>query len=126
MSESTRQHKFSRLLQRDLGSIFQKDKMGIFSNTFVTVADVKISPDLGVAKVYISRLVIKDTEKMLASVNRHKNEIRRELGVLIGKQVRKIPELIFYIDEVEENASRIDQIIDDLDIPEQDPEDEKI
>ncbi len=126
MSESTRQHKFSRLLQRDLGSIFQKDKMGIFSNTFVTVADVKMSPDLGVAKVYLSMLLIKDTEKMLASVNRHKNEIRRELGVLIGKQVRKIPELIFYIDEVEENASRIDQIIDDLDIPEQDPEDEKI
>ena len=126
MSESTRQHKFSRLLQRDLGSIFQKDKMGIFSNTFVTVADVKMSPDLGVAKVYLSMLLIKDTEKMLASVNRHKNEIRRELGVLIGKQVRKIPELIFYIDEVEENASRIDQIIDDLDIPEQDPEDEKL
>ncbi|MEM9856220.1 MAG: ribosome-binding factor A [Bacteroidota bacterium] len=126
MSESTRQHKFSRLLQRDLGSIFQKDKMGIFSNTFVTVADVKMSPDLGVAKVYLSMLLIKDTEEMLASVNRHKNEIRRELGVLIGKQVRKIPELIFYIDEVEENASRLDQIIDDLDIPEQNPEDEKI
>ena len=126
MSESTRQQKFSRLIQRDLGTIFQKDKMGIFSNTFVTVADVKMSPDLGIAKIYLSMLLVKDTRSMLEAVNKHKSEIRRELGMLIGKQVRKIPELVFYVDEVEENASRIDQIIDSLDIPEENQEDEEI
>ncbi|MEM6523101.1 MAG: 30S ribosome-binding factor RbfA [Bacteroidota bacterium] len=122
MSETTRQQKFSRLIQRDLGSIFQKDKMGIFSNTFITVADVKMSPDLGIAKVYLSMLLVEDTKSKLESINKRKNEIRRELGILIGKQVRKIPELIFYIDDVEENATRIDQIIDGLDIPKEDDE----
>lgn len=121
MSETTRQQKFSRLIQRDLSSIIQKDKMGIFSNTFVTIANVKMSPDLGVAKVYLSMLLVKNKDSMLESINRYKSEIRRELGSLIGKQVRKIPELIFFIDEVEENATRIDQIIDNLDIPEEGP-----
>ncbi|MEM6359558.1 MAG: 30S ribosome-binding factor RbfA [Bacteroidota bacterium] len=125
MSETTRQQKFSRLIQRDLSAIIQKDKMGIFSNTFVTIADVKMSPDLGVAKIYLSMLLVKDKQHMLDLVNRHKSEIRRELGRLIGKQVRIIPELIFYVDEVEENATRIDQIIDNLDVPEEDIEGEE-
>ncbi|MEM7107224.1 MAG: 30S ribosome-binding factor RbfA [Bacteroidota bacterium] len=119
MSETTRQQKFSRLIQRDLGTIFQKDKMSLFSNTFITVADVKMSPDLGIAKVYLSMLLVEDTEEKLNAVNQHKNEIRRELGRLIGKQVRKIPELIFYLDDVEENATKIDRIIDALDIPDE-------
>lgn len=120
MNESKRQQKFSRLILKDISDIILKNKMGIFTNTFVTVADVKMSPDLGVAKIYLSMLLVKDKEEMLAKINRHKNEIRRELGIKIGKQVRVVPELIFIIDEVEENASKIDQIIDNLDIPESD------
>ena len=125
MSESKRQQKFSRLILKDMSEIIQRDKMGIFTNTFVTVADVKVSPDLGVAKIYLSMLMVKDKDKMLEAIGRHKNEIRRELGNRIGGQVRKIPELIFYMDEVEERASRIDKLIDELDIPKADsPEDE--
>ncbi|ELR71401.1 Ribosome-binding factor A [Fulvivirga imtechensis AK7] len=125
MNESKRQQKFSKLIQRDLSDIFQKDKPGIFTNTFVTVADVKITPDLSVAKVYLSMLMVKDKNEMLEKIDRHKKEIRRDLGNKIGKQVRKVPELIFIIDEVEEKASRIDQLIDNLNIPPADSEDEK-
>ncbi len=123
MSESKRQQKFARLIQKDLSHIIQKNKMGIFANSFVTVADVRMSPDLGVAKVYLSMLLVDDRDLMLEKVNQHKGEIRRDLGVLIGKQVRKIPELIFYVDEVEERAARIDKLIDELDIPEEDGSD---
>lgn len=125
MNESKRQQKFSKLIQRDLSDIFQKDKPGIFSNTFVTVADVKITPDLSVAKIYLSMLMVKDKNEMLEKIERHKKEIRRDLGNKIGKQVRKVPELIFIIDEVEEKASRIDQLIDNLNIPPADSEDKK-
>lgn len=124
MQESTRQQKYSRLIQRDISDIFQKDKMGIFSKTFVSVVDVKISPDLSVAKIYLSMMMVKDKEALLEKINLHKSEIRRELGNKIGKQVRIIPQLIFIIDEVEERASRIDQIIDNLDIPPADEEDD--
>ena len=111
MSASKRQQKFARLIQKDLSHIIQKNKMGIFANSFVTVAEVRMSPDLGVAK---------DKDQMLEIVNIHKNEIRRDLGGMIGKQVRKIPELIFFIDEIEEHATRMDKLIDDLDIPGED------
>ena len=123
MSESKRQQKFARLVQKDLSDIIQKDKPGIFTNSLVTVADVKVSPDLGVTKVYLSMMMVDDKQLMLEKINQHKNEFRRALGNKLSKQVRKIPELIFYIDEVEERASRIDQIIDDLDIPKTDPSD---
>src|SRR5689334_1721180 len=100
---STRQLKYSKLLQKEISDIFQRDKRGILNNTFVTIADVRISPDLAVAKIYLSMLLLKEKQKTLDKINLHKKEIRKELGEKIGKQVRIIPELIFYIDEVEEN-----------------------
>src|SRR5690348_550436 len=117
MAGTTRQQKFSRLIQKELSDIFQRDKRGILENAFITIADVKMNADLSVARVYISMLLVKDKEKVLENINRHKSELRRALGDMIGKQVRIVPELIFYRDEVEENASRMDDIIKNLQIP---------
>jgi ribosome-binding factor A len=114
---STRQLKYGKLIQKELGEIFQQDKKGILDNTFITLADVKVSADLSVAKVYISMMLAKDKQKTLDRINLHKREIRKALGDRIGKQVRIIPELIFYIDEVEENAQRIEDLIKSLNIP---------
>ncbi|MEJ1236866.1 30S ribosome-binding factor RbfA [Chryseolinea sp. T2] len=117
MSGSTRQQKYGRLIQKELSEIFQRDKRGILENAFITIADVKVNADLSVAKVYISMLLAKEKEKVLDNINRHKSELRRALGDKIGKQVRIVPELIFYRDEVEENASRMDELIKNLNIP---------
>ncbi|MBL3654889.1 30S ribosome-binding factor RbfA [Fulvivirga sp. 2943] len=125
MNESKRQQKFSKLIQKDFSDIIQKDKQGIFTNNFVTVADVRMSPDLSVAKIYLSMMLVKDKQGLLDKIDMHKSELRRDLGNKIGKQVRIVPELIFYVDEVEERASRIDKLIDDLDIPSEDEEDKK-
>jgi ribosome-binding factor A len=117
MSGSTRQQKYSRLVQKELSEIFQRDKRGILDNTFISIAEVKMSPDLSVAKIYLSMTLAKDKEKVLEKINAGKKEIRKALGERIGKQVRIIPEIIFYIDEVEENAKRIEDIIKNLNIP---------
>lgn len=117
MSGTTRQQKYGRLIQKELSDIFQRDKRGILENAFITIADVKINADLSVAKVYISMLLAKEKERVLDNINRHKSELRRALGEKIGKQVRIVPELIFYRDEVEENASRMDDLINNLNIP---------
>lgn len=117
MAESTRQQKYSKLIQKELSDIFLRDKRGILDNAFITIADVRMSPDLGVAKVYISMLLAKEKEKVLENITSRKNEIRKALGNRIGKQVRIIPELIFFKDEVEENATRLDEIIKNLNIP---------
>jgi len=76
-----------------------------------------MNPDLSVAKIYISMLLTKDKEKTLEKINKHKSEIRKALGDKIGKQVRIVPELIFYKDDVEENATRMDDLIKNLHIP---------
>jgi ribosome-binding factor A len=81
-----------------------------------------MSPDLGVAKIYISMMLEKDKQATLEKLNLRKKEIRKELGDKIGKHVRIIPELIFYIDQVEENAQRMDDILDNLQIPPPDKE----
>jgi ribosome-binding factor A len=117
MNESKRQQKFARLILKDLGEILQQDKKDILGGAFITVADVMMSPDLSIAKVYLSMLMIQDREGLLAKINDRKSEIRKALGNKIGKQVRIVPNLLFYIDDIPENASRIDKIIGDLDIP---------
>ena len=117
MSGTTRQNKYARLIQKELSEIFQRDKRGILDNAFITLAEVKVSPDLSVAKVYISMMLEKDKAGILERINARKREIRKALGEKIGKQVRIIPELVFYIDEVEENAQRIEEIIKNLNIP---------
>lgn len=117
MGESTRQQKYSKLIQKELSEIFLRDKRGILDNAFITIADVRMSPDLSVARVYISMLLTKEKEKVLGNINSHKSEIRKALGNRIGKQVRIIPELVFFKDEVEENASRLDELIKNLNIP---------
>jgi ribosome-binding factor A len=113
----TRQNKYARLLQKELSDIFQRDKRGILENAFISIADVKVSPDLSVAKIYISMLLQKDKATVLEKIIARKKEIRKELGEKIGKQVRIVPELVFYIDEVEENAQRIEDLIKNLNIP---------
>lgn len=122
MAGTTRQQKFGRLIQKELSDIFHRNKRGILDNTFITLSDVKMSPDLSVAKIYISMMLAKDKAQTLEKLNRGKSEIRKELGERIGKQVRIVPELIFIIDETEENAFRIEALIKNLNIP---PEDKK-
>jgi ribosome-binding factor A len=117
MSGTTRQQKYAKLLLKELSEIFQRDKKGILENTFVSIADVRVSTDLSIAKVYISMMLAKDKKGTLDKINLRKSEVRKELGNRIGKQVRIVPELIFFIDEVEENATRMDNIIKNLNIP---------
>ena len=117
MSGTTRQQKYAKLIQKELSEIFQRDKRGILDNAFVTIADVKMNPDLSVARVYISLALAREKDKTLENINRHKSEVRKALGDKIGKQVRIIPELIFYKDELEENATRMEDLLKNLNIP---------
>lgn len=121
-----RQQKYAKLIQKEISDIFQRDRRGILNNEMITIADVKMSPDLSVAKIYISMMLAKSKDATLDRLNTRKSEIRKELGGKIGKQVRIIPELIFFIDEVEENAFKIDSLINSLNIPPADEENKEV
>ncbi|MBD8489631.1 30S ribosome-binding factor RbfA [Echinicola sp. CAU 1574] len=120
--ESKRQQKYSKLIQKEIGEIFQRESKPLVGNAMVTVTRVLMSPDLGVAKVYLSFLLANNKE-MLENIDSHKKEIRRHLGNRIGKSVRVVPELIFYPDDSSAYAQYMDKVIGDLHIPEA-PEEE--
>lgn len=115
--ESKRQQKFSRLIQKELGEIFQRDAKSMFSGSFVTVTTVRVSPDLGAAKVYLSFLLEKDKEAAIEKIRAQTKPIRKMLGEKIRKQVRVIPELQFFLDDTIDYANRIDDILSKIHIP---------
>lgn len=117
MSGTVRQQKVGRLIQKELSDIFQRDQRGMLGNTFITIMEVRMSPDLSLAKVYISMMLTKDKKATLEKLDQHKKEIRKALGDRMRNQARIIPELAFLIDEVEENAQRMDDLLKGLHIP---------
>jgi len=124
MSGTVRQQKYSKLIQKELSEIFLRDKRGIIGNAFITIADVRMSPDLSVAKVYFSMTLAKDKNAILNNIESHKSEIRKALGDRIRNQARIIPALMFFIDDLEENAQRIEDVIKNLNIPKETKDDQ--
>lgn len=120
---STRQKKYEGLIQKDLSEIFQKDSRHWFGNAFITLTDVEISPDLSFAKIYLSTMMVDNPEAFIESLTAKKSEIRKALGLKIGKQVRIVPDLAFYLDETMANAQKIENLLAGLNIPPA-PEDE--
>ena len=119
--ESKRQIKYGKQLQKDLAGIFQQDPNHYFGTSLGTITGVSVSPDLGLARIHLSIFPINKAEEVFEHLNSIKSEIRLKLGKKIGSQVRIIPELAFFHDDTEEKASKIDNLIDNLNIP---PEEE--
>ena len=109
--ETTRQSKVSRLLQKDLGLIFQQEGRNLFGGKMISVTTVRISPDLGLAKVYLSIFPSDKTEETLELVKMNTKNIRRILGSRVGKQLRIVPELAFYIDDSLDYIENIDNLL---------------
>lgn len=115
--DSKRQLKYAKLIQKELSDIFQKDVKSLFGNAFITITRTEISPDLSVAKNYLSFLLVKDNNLMLNSIREKSKIIRQNLGNRIRNQARIIPELVFFLDESAEYAIKMDSIISNLNIP---------
>jgi len=115
--ESKRQQKFARLIQKDLSEIFQRDAKNMFNGAFITVTEVKVSPDLSLAKVYMSFLLAKNKIALLEDIKEKGKAIRQLLAVKIRNQARIVPELHFYLDESLEYAAKIDNLLSKIHIP---------
>jgi ribosome-binding factor A len=109
--DSTRQLKVSRLIQKELGEIFQRETRMIFGAALITVTQVRVSPDLSVAKVYVSLFNVPDTKVLLKQIQENTKEIRMKLSERIKKQVRIIPNLVFFQDDSLDYAMRIDELL---------------
>lgn len=109
--DSTRQQKFSRLIQKEIAEIFQFDMKGKFGGIMITVTQVRVSPDLGVAKIHVSLFPVKEKEQVLELIKKNTSEIRGLLGKRIRHQARIIPALMFYIDDSLDYAEHIDKLL---------------
>jgi len=96
---SPRQDKISRLLQRDLSDIFQKESLHLFKGALVSATIVRVSPDLSVAKVYVSIFSPNKDIDIFALINKNKKSIRYKLAERVKNQLRIVPELVFYVDD---------------------------
>ena len=106
--ESTRQNKISRLLQKDLSEIFQKESRNLFQGKMISVTRVRISPDLGLARVYLSIFPSDQAEAVLQMVKVQTKNMRRLLGNRVGKQLRIVPQLSFFVDDSLEYIDNIE------------------
>lgn len=109
--ESTRQQKVSRLVQKDLGTIFQQQSKGNFEGALITVTKVHVTKDLSVAKVYLSLFLTGDKAALLEKIREHTREIRRELGIRVHAQLRVVPELSFFLDDSLDYIENIDHLL---------------
>lgn len=108
--ESTRQQKINRLIQKELSEIFlieTKQMKGVL----VSVSRVRVSPDLGLAKAYLSIFPSSEGNAIVENIKKNARTIRFDLGQRIGKQVRVIPELAFYIDDSLDYIENIDKLL---------------
>ncbi len=115
--ESQRQHKYSKQILKDLAQIFQRNIQDSFYGAFVTLKEVKISPDLAIASIYVSVLPAAKGEEIMLIIDQNNKRIRGILGKIIGKQARIVPHLRFFLDNTEEEASKMDSLLEDLGIP---------
>jgi ribosome-binding factor A len=112
--ESKRQQKFAGVLQEELAAIFQKEGAAYLPNTLVTITKVRVSSDLGVAKVYLSLFSTSNTALAIAEINSHAGEIRYKLGARIRHQARIIPSLTFFLDDTNTYVEQMDKIFDKI------------
>lgn len=108
--ESTRQAKISRLLQKELSEIFRQQTAKTHG-VIVSVSAVRVSPDLSVAKAYLSVFPTAKAHEIIENVTRNAKTIRYDLAQKVRYQLRKTPELTFYLDDSLDYAERIDRAL---------------
>lgn len=108
--ETTRQNKVSRLIQKELSLIFQNQTRQM-SGVLVSVSAVRISPDMSIARVYLSVFPSERADEMIQNVNTNMKAIRFDLGTRVGKQLRIIPELKFFVDDSLDYIDNIDRLL---------------
>jgi ribosome-binding factor A len=108
--ESTRQAKIARLLQKELSEIFRQQTAKM-RGVLVTVSTVRVSPDLSVARAYLSVFPSDKAEEVLESVNKSSKSVRYELAQTVRFQLRKTPELTFFLDDSLDYLENIDQLL---------------
>jgi len=110
-NESTRQQKIARQIQRDIADIFLKEAAALLRGLLVTVTAVRVSPDFGYAKIYVSVFPFDKSGALMQTLEQNNRMIRKELGRRIRNQLKSVPEIQFFLDDSLEYIDNIDQLL---------------
>ncbi len=108
--QETRQNRISRLLQKELATIFQSQTR-MMHGVMVSVTRVRVSPDLSICTAYLSIFPSDKGEEMLKNIIANDKAIRYDLGQRVRNQLRIIPELRFFIDDSLDYIEHIDELL---------------
>lgn len=108
---STRQNKISRLVQREMAEILLQLNKSKYQGKLISVSVVRVTKDMGIARVYLSIFPSEHSKEILDEIKLNSKAIRGELGHRIGKSVRIIPELEFYLDDSLDYIEHIDDLL---------------
>lgn len=109
MNESNRQRKVAQIIQQDLAEFFRRQAAESKQNFLVTVSDVKVTADLSIAKIYLSIFPSEFRTQIMKEIEVNKAQYRNFIGQKMGKQVRIIPELNFYLDTTLDDVEKIEK-----------------
>ncbi|MGO1521202.1 MAG: 30S ribosome-binding factor RbfA [Sphingobacterium sp.] len=113
-TESKRQQRFAGVIQQDLAEMFQRDGKEWAPGAFITVTRVRVTPDLAIARVYLSFLNTKTAKSDIESIRSKSSEIRYKLGSRIKNQARIVPQLEFFLDDTNEYVEHMDKIFEKI------------
>ncbi len=108
---TTRQLKVAREIQKDLAEIIRSKGMAVFGGAMVTVSEVRVSPDLSIAKTYVSIFPSSKQQEVMHILEDNIRLYRGELGRMVAKQLRIVPEIVFYLDTTIDYAEHIDELL---------------
>lgn len=108
---SIRQKKVQAVIQAELGNYFRENARTVFLGAMVSVTEVRMVPDMSYLKAYVSIFGHSDVQAVYKSIKTHKDSIRYEMGKRLGKSLRRIPDLSFYIDDSISYAEEIDKLL---------------
>lgn len=110
MQEGKRQKQVAGLINEELTLIFQKQGLSMVDGSLVSIASVKVTPDLLEARIYLSLFQAKDPQQILQKIEEKAPVIKRELSARIKHQLRRMPELKYFLDDTLEQVFRIEAL----------------
>lgn len=109
--EGKRQAKIARLLQKELSEIFRKQTAAL-GGVLVSVSAVRVSPDLSIARVYLSIFPSDKSQDILSNIQRQSKTVRYDLAQSVRQTLRKCPDLTFYLDDSLDYIDNIDRLLE--------------
>jgi len=114
MLEGKRQKQVAAVLEKELNEIFQRLGLTMMDGGMISIASVKITPDLFDARIYLSFFKVADPVSALKNIEERTWEIKRELTTRVRHQLRSMPQLKFYIDDTLDYVDKIDKLFKDI------------